>query len=54
MDEHDIEAIMATPISQELLGSSIPARLAYTGIDGDPRVCPSGSCGPATGSSSAP
>jgi hypothetical protein len=31
---------MNSPISQELLGSSIPARLAYVGVDGEPRVIP--------------
>ncbi len=42
MEQHDIAAALAQPISQELLGSSIPARLAYTGLDGDPRVVPVG------------
>jgi hypothetical protein len=33
---------LAKPIAQELLHSSIPARLAYVGVDGDPRVVPVG------------
>jgi hypothetical protein len=31
---------LAKPIAQELLHSGIPARLAYVGVDGDPRVIP--------------
>ena len=42
MNPDDIAAVLAKPISQELLGSSIPARVAYTGVDGDPRVVPLG------------
>ena len=30
------------PVSQELLNSAIPARMAYTGLDGAPRVVPMG------------
>jgi hypothetical protein len=40
MDRRDVTEVLNKPISQELLGSSIPARLAYTGADGDPRVVP--------------
>lgn len=40
MDANQVADVLAKPISQELLGSSIPARLAYTGLDGDPRVVP--------------
>jgi hypothetical protein len=40
MDPDDVSEVMAKPISRELLSSSIPARLAYTGLDGDPRVIP--------------
>lgn len=40
MDPDDVAAVLAKPISQELMGSSIPARLAYTALDGDPRVVP--------------
>ena len=36
-------ALLNDPIAQELLRSTIPARLAYTGTDGTPRVvAPSG------------
>ena len=38
---------LAKPIAQELLFSDIPARLSYIGLDGDPRVVPVGSGGPA-------
>ena len=34
MKHEEIAEVLAKPISQELLGSSIPARLAYVGIDG--------------------
>jgi nitroimidazol reductase NimA-like FMN-containing flavoprotein (pyridoxamine 5'-phosphate oxidase superfamily) len=40
VDRNDVAEVLSEPISQELLGSSIPARLAYTGVDGDPRVVP--------------
>jgi hypothetical protein len=40
MDRNDVTEVLDKPISRELLGSSIPARLAYTGVDGDPRVVP--------------
>jgi Pyridoxamine 5'-phosphate oxidase len=42
MNRQDIAEVLAKPISRELLGSSIPARLAYVGIDGAPRVIPIG------------
>src|SRR3954451_9233902 len=42
MDSNEVTAILAKPLSQELLASSVPARLAYTGVDGDPRVVPVG------------
>jgi hypothetical protein len=42
MKREDVAEVLAKPISQELLGSSIPARLAYTGVDGEPRVVPIG------------
>ena len=38
----DIAEVMSRPHSQELLGSRIPARLAYTSLDGGPRVVPVG------------
>ena len=40
MDRREVAEVLAKPISQELLGSPIPARLAYTGLDGAPRVIP--------------
>jgi hypothetical protein len=40
MNRNDVTEVLSKPISQELLGSPIPARLAYTGLDGDPRVVP--------------
>jgi hypothetical protein len=45
MKHDEVAAVLDKPISRDLLESSIPARLAYTGIDGDPRVVPVGSCG---------
>jgi hypothetical protein len=42
MNRQDVAATLALPIAQELLASSIPARLAYTGLDGLPRVIPLG------------
>jgi hypothetical protein len=42
MNREDVAEVLAKPISQELLGSSIPARLAYVGVDGEPRVIPIG------------
>jgi len=35
-----VAEVMGAAISLELLGSSIPARLAYVGVDGAPRVIP--------------
>jgi hypothetical protein len=40
MDRSEVIEVLDKPISRELLASSIPARLAYTGVDGDPRVVP--------------
>jgi hypothetical protein len=42
VDRNEVTEVLRTPISQELLGSTIPARLAYTALDGDPRVIPIG------------
>ncbi|NIH80051.1 pyridoxamine 5'-phosphate oxidase family protein [Amycolatopsis viridis] len=42
MNRDDVAGVLAEPVSQELLGSSIPARLAYEGLDGGPRVIPIG------------
>jgi hypothetical protein len=38
----NVAEVLAKPLSEELLTSHIPARLAYTGVDGDPRVIPIG------------
>lgn len=40
MDRNTVAEVLARPIARELLESSIPARLAYVGVDGDPRVVP--------------
>jgi len=40
MDRHEVAQELAKPLSLELLGSSIPARLAYVGTDDAPRVIP--------------
>jgi hypothetical protein len=36
----DVIKVMTDPIAQNLLGSAIPIRLAYTGLDGYPRAIP--------------
>jgi hypothetical protein len=41
----EVAEVMAKPTSKQLSGSSIPARLAYTGIDREPRVIQSRSPG---------
>jgi hypothetical protein len=38
--QHDSLTLLSTPVAQALLQSTIPARLAYTGRDGTPRVLP--------------
>ncbi|GAB1818547.1 pyridoxamine 5'-phosphate oxidase family protein [Herbidospora sp. RD11066] len=38
----NVEEELTKPISKDLLASSIPARLAYTALDGDPRAIPIG------------
>ena len=40
MNREDVAEVLARPLSRELLGSSIPARLAYVGTDGAPRAIP--------------
>jgi hypothetical protein len=40
MNKQDVAEVLAKPYSQQLLGASLPARLAYTGLDGGPRVIP--------------
>ena len=42
MDRQDVTEVLARPLSRELLSSSIPARLAYVGLDGAPRAIPIG------------
>ncbi|MFI5698113.1 pyridoxamine 5'-phosphate oxidase family protein [Kribbella sp. NPDC051586] len=42
MDTQQIAEILAKPYSQQLLNGSEPARFAYDGLDGDPRVIPIG------------
>ena len=42
MKPQDVAEVMGKKFSEELLGSSIPARLAYVGLDGGPRVVPIG------------
>jgi hypothetical protein len=42
MDRQEVAEVLAKPISRELLGSSIPARLAYVGVDDAPRAIPIG------------
>ncbi|MDQ2997194.1 MAG: hypothetical protein M3R61_09095 [Chloroflexota bacterium] len=40
--QQNIIQVLSDPLAQELLNSNIPARLAYTGPDGFPRVIPIG------------
>jgi hypothetical protein len=42
MTKEEIAEILAKPYSQQLLNGPEPARLAYNGLDGDPRVIPIG------------
>jgi hypothetical protein len=42
MTTDEIAEILARPYAQQLLEGPEPARLAYTGVDGDPRVIPIG------------
>ena len=42
MEERQIREVLAKPYAQQLLNGSDPARLAYVGLDGDPRVVPVG------------
>jgi hypothetical protein len=42
--------VINDPVSQRLINSVIPARLAYNGLDGFPRVIPVGLIGMARGS----
>lgn len=40
MTRDEITQVLSKPIAQRLLASNNPARLAYTGLDGTPRVIP--------------
>jgi hypothetical protein len=40
MQQQEIADVMGKQISQDLLASGIPARFAYVGVDGAPRVVP--------------
>ena len=42
MDSKAVFETLNDPLAQELMHSDIPARLAYTGLDGFPRVIPIG------------
>ena len=42
MTNEEIAEILATPYAQQLLNGPEPARMAYDGLDGDPRVIPIG------------
>ncbi|MFB6725719.1 pyridoxamine 5'-phosphate oxidase family protein [Kribbella sp. NPDC056345] len=42
MNAEQIAEILAKPYAQQLLNGPEPARFAYTGLDGDPRVIPIG------------
>jgi nitroimidazol reductase NimA-like FMN-containing flavoprotein (pyridoxamine 5'-phosphate oxidase superfamily) len=40
MRRDEVLEVLNDPLAQELIQSSVPVRLAYTGIDGLPRVIP--------------
>jgi pyridoxamine 5'-phosphate oxidase-like protein len=42
MTNEEIAEILAKPYAQELINGPEPARMAYNGLDGDPRVIPIG------------
>jgi hypothetical protein len=42
MRQEQVAEVMNDPLSQELLHSAIPARIAYNGTDGFPRAIPIG------------
>src|SRR5882762_2282543 len=42
MQTQDVTRVLSDPLAQELMQSSIPARLAYLGLDGFPRAIPIG------------
>jgi hypothetical protein len=40
MQRETVMHVLNDPVAQELIWSDIPARVAYTGLDGFPRVFP--------------
>lgn len=42
MQRSDVLRVLNLPLAQQLMGSRTPARVAYTSIDGSPRVVPLG------------
>lgn len=42
MNEEEIAEVLAKPYAQQLLNGPEPARMAYNGLDDDPRVIPIG------------
>ena len=42
MQRNDVMRVLNDPLAQELMRSKIPARLAYTSVDGSPRAVPLG------------
>lgn len=42
MQRNEVLQVLNDPIAQELIQSRIPVRLAYTAVDGSPRVVPLG------------
>jgi hypothetical protein len=42
MQRETVMRVLNDPVAQELIWSDIPARVAYTGMDGFPRVVPLG------------
>ena len=42
MEQEHVMQVMNDPLAQELMNLPIPARLAYTGLDGFPRAIPIG------------
>jgi hypothetical protein len=42
MTKDEIAAVLAKPYAQQLLNGPEPARMAYKGVDGDPRAIPIG------------
>jgi pyridoxamine 5'-phosphate oxidase-like protein len=42
MQRTDVMNVLNDPLAQELMASNIPARVAYTSVDGSPRVVPLG------------